>query len=293
MAERSDITTLGDAYHWAYTMLGCQADARCLCAEVFALEFGQLRIQSDRMVSGDELELLSSMIQKRLDGVPIAYILGYQDFYLDRFEVGECTLIPRQDTESLVDYCLQLPLPVNARVLELGTGTGVIALSLKRSRPSWRIMATDIRADAVALARRNAKALELAVSIVESDWFAEIPAQLFDLVVTNPPYVEPGSLYLQQGDLRFEPNSALVSQQNGLADIKHIVQSAPHFLAAGGDLVIEHGAEQGAAVRELFCSAKFSEIVTGRDLNDKERFTHGRAPRSEPGLSGVHPSHVC
>lgn len=277
MVNRASIQCVGDAYQWANTVLGCQAEAKCLCAEVFAIAFGQLRIQSEREVTDEQFNLLSSLIQKRLDGVPIAYILGYQDFYLDRFEVGQCTLIPRQDTEVVVDYCLQLPLPANARVLELGTGTGIIALSLKRLRPNWQITATDIAKDVVALAHRNAKALGLSVSVVESDWFAAIPSQVFDLIVTNPPYVEPDSEYLQQGDLRFEPNRALVSEENGLADIKRITQSAQRFLITGGDLVVEHGAEQGEAVCDLFVSAGFNHITTGRDLNGKARFTHGKA----------------
>lgn len=201
------------------------------------------------------------------------YIVGQREFWGLEVAVDARVLIPRPDTETLVEAALER-IGDGACVLDLGTGSGCIALAIKSERPNARVLATDIDRDCIQVARRNAKALGLLVHTRVADTFCGLPGK-FDAVVTNPPYIEPGDPHLTRGDLRFEPRHALVG---GLATIARIVRAAPAHLNQGGWLVLEHGFDQGNAVAALFENAGFQDVACVRDLAGHDRVTCGRAP---------------
>jgi release factor glutamine methyltransferase len=217
------------------------------------------------------------LLARRAAGCPVAYLTGRRDFWSLDLEVSAATLIPRPDTETLVEWALELALPARARVLDLGTGSGAIALALAVARPGWDITATDTSAAALAVARRNGERLcPGRVDFIEGSWFEPLAGDLFDLVVSNPPYVPAGDVHLSRGDLRFEPVSALVAGREGLDDLRQIVCDAPPWLAPGAWLLLEHGFDQGAAVRALLRGAGFAGVVTRCDLGGQQRISGGR-----------------
>ena len=201
-----------------------------------------------------------------------------QEFWSLPLKVSPSTLIPRPDTECLVEVALSLPLPAKARVLDLGTGTGAIALALASEHSGWQVSACDTVEEAVALASENARALGLAVSVVRSHWFDDLPPGSFDLIVSNPPYIKEGDHHLGEGDVRFEPGSALVSGVDGLDDIREIVTRAPDWLAGKGWLLVEHGYDQAAAVQALFRARGFESVESRQDYGQRDRMTLGRWP---------------
>ena len=185
------------------------------------------------------------LLEARRRGRPIAHITGTREFWSLELAVNEHTLIPRPETETLVEWALELPLPDNASVLDLGTGSGAIALALARERSHWSICAVDVSEDALAIARQNSLALGLArVQFLQSDWFAAVSGTRYSLLVSNPPYIEENDCHLQRGDLPFEPRTALVAADRGLADLAAIITAAPAQLCDGGWLLLEHGYEQ-------------------------------------------------
>lgn len=216
------------------------------------------------------------LFARRLAGEPVAHITGQRDFWSLTLKVNSSTLIPRPDTETLVEWALTLALPEQAKVLDLGTGTGAIALALAVERPCWTITATDINPDAVQLARVNAVAHQLHVNVMTSRWFESISPQQFDLIVSNPPYIPADDPHLAQGDVRFEPHSALVADHQGLGDIQRICTGARSFLATGGWLGIEHGFDQAKPVQEIFTRAGFDAVRTVEDLAGQPRITVGQ-----------------
>jgi len=229
------------------------------------------------MVEHTLASAFATLCQRRLAGEPIAYLVGEREFYGLPLRCSPAALIPRPETELLVDLALvRLPLECHARVLDLGTGTGAIALAIAHQRPLARITAVESSAEALALAQSNAAALRLAqIEFRQSDWYSALPSDRFDLIVANPPYIAAADAHLAQGDLRFEPRAALTPEGDGLAALRIIIGSAPRHLVPGGWLLVEHGWDQGEAVRALFAAAGFSAIATARDLGGQERVTGG------------------
>jgi len=246
-------------------------EAKILLCHVTGFSFSQLISNSHETVDIGQIEIAFAMLERRILGEPIAYITQEQAFWTLSLEVSRDTLIPRADTETLVEHALSLVLPERASVLDLGTGTGAVALALACEKPKWQISACDFQLSIVKLAQRNAVRNKLNINCYLSDWFAQVPAQKFDLIVSNPPYVELDSEYLHKGDLRFEPASALTAANNGLADIQHIIASAPEYLLKGGWLMLEHGYQQTSVIQGLFAEQSFYKIKTIKDLNGQDR----------------------
>ncbi len=234
----------------------------------------------------EEAAHLSALTTRRQQGEPMAYVLGQREFYGLELAVGPAVLIPRPETETLVDWALTLEwpeYPAPPAVLDLGTGSGAIAIALKTHRPHWRISATDRSAAALTLAQVNAQrwhpqAASEPLRLLDGHWFEAVAQQRFHLIVSNPPYIAPQDPHLGQGDLRFEPTSALVTQAGGLQDLQHIITHAPQHLFAGGWLLLEHGFDQGPACRDLLCQAGFAAVSTRCDLAGQERVTGGWMP---------------
>ena len=216
-------------------------------------------------------------LQQRLEGQPVAYLTGTREFWSLSLQVNEHTLIPRPETEILVAWALELPAGKQLEVLDLGTGSGAIALALAKERKNWAITAVDTSAGALRCAQANADTLGLEnLTLKKSYWFSALGSQRFGLVVSNPPYVADGDPHLSRGDLRFEPRAALVAGADGLGDIRHLVDAAPDFLQQGGQLLIEHGYDQGDVVRMLLADRGFSVVETRQDLSGLDRISGGR-----------------
>ncbi len=217
-----------------------------------------------------------TLLARRLAGEPVAYLSGRREFYGRTFEVGPAVLIPRPETERLVELTLErLPPGAPLSVLDLGTGSGCIAITLALERPLARVTAVDRSSAALAVARRNADILNATVEFLDSDWFAALAGRRFDLIVANPPYVASGDPHLNQGDLRFEPASALAAGSDGLADLRTLAAAAPAHLLPGGWLLLEHGWNQAGAVRSLLHAAGFADPATWRDLAGQPRISGG------------------
>ena len=232
---------------------------------------------TDALDMGD-VAAFEALVARREAGEPVAYLTGRRGFWTLELAVTPATLIPRPETELLVERALErLPRDAAARIADLGTGSGAIARALAKERPRVRVVATDASEAALAIARANAA--ENGIDNTEfrhGSWFAPLAGEHFDLIASNPPYIEADDPHLGEGDLRFEPMSALASGGDGLDDLRVIVGEAPSHLVDGGWLLVEHGWNQGAAVRALFADAGFIDIETARDLEGRERVTLGR-----------------
>jgi release factor glutamine methyltransferase len=227
-------------------------------------------------VSEDCARRFRELLSRRREGLPVAYLTGVREFWSLPLAVSPATLIPRPETEVLVAWALELALPAEARVLDLGTGSGAIALAVASERPRWHVTGVDASAEALQVARANARRLALErVALESSDWFDRLGGRRFDLLLANPPYIDGGDEHLARGDVRFEPRAALVSPGGGLADLEALAAGAPGHLRHGGWLLLEHGFEQARAVRGMLRDAGFSAVGTRRDLAGHERVTGG------------------
>jgi len=252
-------------------------DAQILLAFVLEKERIYLLTWPENELTKHSIQLYLALLQRRVSGEPIAYIIGVKEFWSLPFKVSPATLIPRPDTEVLVESVLEHFGELDSiQCLDLGTGTGAIALALASEQPNWQIDAVDFNLEAVKLAKQNAQDLELTqVNIFQSNWFSAVNEKKFDVIVSNPPYIDALDEHLNQGDVRFEPESALVADEHGLGDIKHIAQQALNFLNTSGALFFEHGFEQGEAVRNILTALGYDNAKTVRDLNGHERITWG------------------
>lgn len=226
----------------------------------------------------EQTSAFADLFERRWSGEPIAYILGEREFYSLNFKVTPAVLIPRPETELLVELALErLPADRPGRVLDLGTGSGAVAVTLALHRPQADVVAVDQSAAALEVARKNAQRLGAGnLRLIQSDWYGALDAEKFDLIVANPPYIAAADPHLAQGDLRFEPAAALASGADGLDDIRTIVRGAAAHLKPGGWLLFEHGYDQAAACRDLLVQAGFEQVASAADLAGIERISCGQ-----------------
>jgi len=281
------VATIAELIEWGGKRLtesdSARIDAEIMLALILQQNRTYLYTWPERSISPEHESCFKALIDRRAAGEPVAYLVGQQPFWSFELKVTPATLIPRPETELLVELALtHIPQEAPFRVADLGTGTGAIALAIALERPNVEVVATDYSPHALDIARENAENLGAnRIKFCEGSWLEPLAIggefECFDLILSNPPYVEPDSPYLQRGDLRFEPNSALIgADDDGLGDIREIVNNASGYLKAAGWLLIEHGAEQGGAVRELFKRAGFDSVVTLKDLAKLDRVTMGR-----------------
>ena len=271
-------------FHEGDTLTHCQRhspldalETRMLIEHVTGYSRVQLITQSETPLEAAQATQLNQLIQARLDGQPIAYLLGEREFFGLRFAVSPAVLIPRPDTELLVELALELT-PKPAKILDLGTGSGAIAISLAVQDAGYQVTAADISPAALAIARRNAQNLcspDQSVRFFESNWYQQLPLERFNTIVSNPPYIVKDDEHLSQGDLRFEPIDALTDHADGLSAYRHIIKGAPQFLLEGGWLLMEHGYHQSEEVQALLIDAGFTAVRSWQDLAGIWRVTGG------------------
>jgi release factor glutamine methyltransferase len=249
---------------------------RILLCHATGLSRVQLITQAERPLTADEAACLARLVGRRLEGEPIAYLVGKREFFGLDFQVNEAVLIPRPDTELIVELAIER-LPRDARLLDMGTGSGAIAVSVAHARPDARVTALDVSGAALAVAQANADANGARVRFLQSDWFAALGAdERFELIASNPPYIAAGDEHLSQGDLRFEPAGALTDHFDGLSALRTIIHGAPACLAPGAWLLLEHGYDQAEAVRALLQKQGYADVQSWRDLGGIERVSGGR-----------------
>lgn len=250
-----------------------QLDAELLLLEVIKKQRSFIFTWPEKLLSDSDLDCFRKLLEKRLQGLPIAHILGYREFWGLKLKVTEDTLIPRPDTETLVEAVVNLSISKQARILDLGTGTGAIALALKSELPQAEISAVDFSEQALKVAKENSKKLKLDINLKHSNWFSAVDQQKFDCIVSNPPYIEDNDPHLKCGDVKFEPLSALTSGSDGLKDIRMIIKQAWNFLQANGWLAIEHGYNQAEAIQQIFLHNNYKNIKLYSDYGENPRVT--------------------
>ena len=275
------VKTIAQLVQWAAALFTAsdspKLDAELLLCHLLEKDRSYLFTWDDKVVADDICQAYAALVNRRQAGEPIAHILGFREFWSLELEVSADTLIPRPDTEVLVEQALAYIPAHNSRVLDLGTGTGAIALAIASECPLAQVTAIEFNPAAKALAERNAKRCQLAIDVRQGSWFTPLTStELFDVIVSNPPYIEAEDPHLSQGDVRFEPLSALVADENGLADLRHIIGRGHDFLVAGGWLLVEHGYNQGDAVRALFAASDYQQISTYKDYGNNDRISVGQ-----------------
>ncbi|WP_130538081.1 peptide chain release factor N(5)-glutamine methyltransferase [Thiomicrorhabdus indica] len=255
-------------------------DAELLLCHVLECERSYLYTWPEKILGNDQVLAFRELLQKRQQGHPIAHLIGEREFWGLPLKVTPDTLIPRPDTEVLIETALTL-LPAgqntNLRILDLGTGTGAIALALKSERPNAQVSAVDFSEDALNIAKINSQNLNLPIQTLHSSWFQSLPAgEYFDLIASNPPYIEENDKHLTQGDVRFEPITALTSGVDGLEDIRLITKQSIDYLLPDGWLILEHGYNQGEAVREILAENGYQTVETRQDYGGNDRVTFGQ-----------------
>lgn len=252
-------------------------EAQCLLQQVLDVPRSYLLAHSEQVLNASQQAAYDTLLQRRLLGEPVAHILGEREFFGLMFKVTPDTLIPRPETELLVEQALQrIPARGPFRVLDLGTGSGAIALSIAQSRPDAEVVAVDASEAALQVARGNARRLGIAnVNMLYGNWFSALAGQRYDLIVSNPPYVAAGDVHLDRGDVRFEPISALASGADGLYDIRGIIAGAGEYMVRGAWLLLEHGYDQADKVRTLLEQFGFAEVFSARDMSGIERVSGG------------------
>lgn len=273
------MATLAEQVRSASLRLGDRNEATRLAALALDQPLSWIFAHGDEPLNLHLARRYAEIVERRAQGVPFAYIAGRRGFYGRDFSVSPAVLIPRPETEHLVEWSLELALPENARVLDVGTGSGCIGLSLAAERPRWSCTATDISKEALAVAAVNRERLQLPeVRLLAGNLLEPFGEADFDLIVSNPPYVAAGHRHLSDSDIRYEPEIALASGADGLGHIKTLVESARKVLANGGWLLLEHGYDQAEAVRQLFRAHGYENIESRRDLAGIERVTGGTSP---------------
>ncbi|GFD68854.1 release factor glutamine methyltransferase [Alteromonas sp. KUL156] len=274
---------IDEALSWAIKQLeggeSPSVDAKVILANILEKSQTFLFTWPDKTLDALQTNQFKDAIARRRQGEPVAYIVGKRDFWTLSLFTSSHTLIPRPDTEVLVEQVLNWANEnerKNLAICDLGTGTGAIALALASELPQASVTGVDFQTEAVKLATRNAQANGISnARFLQSDWFHSLKDHTFDIIVSNPPYIEETSPYLNEGDVRFEPKTALTSGLDGLNDIKHIINAAPQFLNKGALLAFEHGFNQGDAVRNLLLASGFTAVKTVRDYGDNDRVTVG------------------
>lgn len=255
-----------------------QLELRMLLGHVTKLSRVQMITQSGRSLTTDEIERLNDLSARRIAGEPIAYLIGEREFFGLSLHVDPAVLIPRPETELLVELAMQY-LPQGGRVLDMGTGSGAIAIAIAHTRPDAAVTALDVSEAALTVARTNARNNNVNVRLLRSDWFSALDTdERFDLIVSNPPYIVAGDAHLSEGDLRFEPVDALTDHADGLSALRAISRCAPTHLERNGWLLMEHGYDQATAVRQVLVDSGFVDVQSWKDLAGIERVSGGKLP---------------
>jgi len=272
---RADVQAISHAL--VIDLTTARIEVQSLLQHVLGVERAYLLAHPERLLDEIQEAELDDLLRRRLHGVPIAHLLGEREFFGLNLKVTPATLIPRPDTELIVELALhRISHAQPSRVLDMGTGSGAIALAIAKHKSNAEVVAVDASPDALKIAIENAQRLEIAnVTFMHSDWFSVLAGQRFELIVSNPPYIASDDIHLSQGDLRFEPLSALASGVDGLDDIRRIIADAPDYLVENGYLLLEHGYDQAEAVRELLIRRGFVEVCSQKDLAGIERVSGG------------------
>jgi len=253
-----------------------QLEAEVILAHVMSVSRAYLVSNQEKPLEAETREAAQNLVARRCAGVPIAYLLGRKEFWSLELSVSEHVLIPRPDTETLVERALEKVRDGQSRIIDLGTGSGAIAIAIASEMPCCEIVATERSTAALKIAEQNIHAIGVNnISLIQSDWYQELGAEQFEIIVANPPYIDPEDPHLI-GDVRYEPREALVAGDAGRCDLNTIIQNAPEHLRTGGWLLVEHGYDQGDWVRQQFTVNGFTEVLTIRDLAGNERVTEGR-----------------
>jgi release factor glutamine methyltransferase len=253
-------------------------DAQILLTHILRCNTAHLLAWPDKELEPEQTTRYQSLIKQRQAGKPVAHLTGLREFWSLNFFVNDSTLIPRPETETLVEFVLtKFAGEKSLNLIDMGTGTGAIAISIATEKLDWKITASDISTEALKLAKKNSEHHMLAnTSFIQSNWFENIKQKNFDIIISNPPYIAENDPHLQQGDVRFEPQRALTSGKMGMDDIKHLCQYAKNYLAQNGWLIVEHGYDQEKSVSDCFVEHGFNQIEQSTDLLGHTRMTAGK-----------------